>query len=75
MPRARIVALLAILEERIGLAEASIDCQRRAIEQMRKKRRATGTAETNLTIAQVNLAVHLAERERLRADLAALPWP
>ena len=73
MPRARIVARLAIVEDQIGLAQASVESQRSVVDELRRNGYATGSAETNLTLMKAKLVIHLAERERLRAELAAMP--
>ena len=73
MPRTRIAARLEIVEEQIALAQADIQAQRGVIEGMRQKGYTSSGAETNLTILEATLAMHSAERERLRAELAALP--
>jgi hypothetical protein len=72
MEPARIAALLGIVEDQISLTQAGIDAQRSVVAQMRGKHYATGDAETHLTVLEASLAVHLAERQRLRAELAAL---
>jgi hypothetical protein len=72
MPRARLAAQLEIVETQIELTQASIDGQRALIENMRQKAYAIGDAETHLTILQARLAMHQAERNRLRTELAAL---
>jgi hypothetical protein len=64
---------MQIVEGQIDLAQANIEAQRNVIERMRERGFATGDAETYLTILQASLAAHMAERERLHAQLAALP--
>lgn len=75
MPRARITARIGTVEEQIRLAQAGIDAQRGLIEEARLRGLTTGDAETNLTILVTSLSGHLAERERSRAELEALPPP
>lgn len=75
MPRTRLAARLEIVEEQIALTEASIEVQLGAIEEMRSKGFATGDTETHLTILAAKLVARLAERDKLRAELAALPDP
>jgi hypothetical protein len=73
MPRALLSARLEIVDGQIALAEANIRTQLGAIEEIRRAGLATGCADTYLTILQASLGVLVAERDRLRAQLAALP--
>ncbi|MBX3502539.1 MAG: hypothetical protein KF889_24095 [Alphaproteobacteria bacterium] len=75
MQRARLHALLESVEERIALAQAAIGAQHGVIEELRRNEIAASAARTQLTVLEIGLAGDLAERDRLRAELAALPPP
>ena len=73
MPRTRIAARLEIVEEQIGLAEASIEVQLGVLKQLRSAKHATEDAQTHLTILAAKLVTLLAERDKLRAERDAHP--
>lgn len=73
MPRTRLVARLEIVEDRIALGEANVEVQLGVIRELRAAGYATGDAETHLVVLAATLVGHLAERDKLRAGLAALP--
>jgi hypothetical protein len=57
----------------LALTEATIEVQLGVLQDLRAKGYAIGAAETHLTVLSAKLVTQLAERDKLRAELAALP--
>jgi hypothetical protein len=64
---------LEIVEEQVALIETTIEVQLGVLKDLRAKGYATGDADTHLTILSAKLVMQLADREKLRAEVAELP--
>jgi hypothetical protein len=71
--RALVEKHLAQAEVFIRDIEKRIDAQRRIIEEMEKESRDTKHAAAVLRLLKHSLELHVADRDRLRAELAKLP--
>ena len=71
--RALVEKHLAQAEVFIRDIEERIAAQRRIIEEMAKESRDTKHAEAVLRLLKHSLELHVADRDRLRAELAKLP--
>ena len=71
--RALVEKHLAQAEVFIRDIEGRIAAQRRIIEEMAKESRDTKHAEAVLRLLKHSLELHVADRDRLRAELAKLP--
>jgi hypothetical protein len=72
MPRTALHARLEIVEEQIALGETNIEVQLGIIKELRAAGYATGDAEAHLAVLAATLVAHLAERDKLRAEVAVL---
>ena len=71
--RAFVEKHLAQAEVFIRDIEERVDAQRRIIEEMEKESRDTKHAAAVLRLLKHSLELHVADRDRLRAELAKLP--
>ena len=75
MAQTRLLARLEIVEGQIALGEANIEVQLGLIKELRAKGYPPADAEAHLAVLAATLVGNLAERDRLRAEMAALPRP
>jgi hypothetical protein len=72
MPHAKLQALLDATVAQIATAEAQAMNQRAIIDELRSQGLEIGGAQTLLTLFETTVALHVAERDRLAAVLAAV---